>query len=97
MDFDSNCRKSEFLTLVEVIAIAKTKVSSLTGFQPLAVVEANSTEAGNWNLKVEFVEREAIPSTMDLIGLYEVNLDRYGEVIGYSRLSMRKRGEGYDN
>lgn len=96
MDFEVAHQKQKPLTLMEVIAIVKGKVSSLTGFPPLAVVEANPSEEGKWLLKVEFVEREAIPTTMDLIGLYEVCLDAGGEVLSYSRLAMRKRGEAFE-
>jgi hypothetical protein len=83
--------------LETIIQRGKQQVCGLTGYKSLAVIEVQPGEDGNWTLKIEFVEREAIPSTMDLIGLYEVVLNAAGEVLSYSRKNLRKRGENYDN
>lgn len=83
------------LMLEAVLRKAKTSLAELTGFTAAAVVEVSADDEGNWLLKIEMVEREAIPSTLDLIGLYEVGLDRFGNILGYARKKMRKRGEGY--
>ncbi|HEX3043435.1 MAG TPA: gas vesicle protein GvpO [Bacillota bacterium] len=84
------------LPLEAVIQRGKQQITGLTGYNSLAVIEAQPGRDGNWNLKIEFVEREAIPSTMDLIGLYEVVLNADGEVVNFSRKNLRKRGENYD-
>lgn len=83
------------LALEAVLRKAKASLTELTGFAASAVVEAGTGDEDNWVLKVEMVEREAIPSTLDLIGLYEVVLDQRGKILGYARKNMRKRGESY--
>lgn len=40
---------------------------------------------------VETLERRAIPSTMDVLGLYEVNVDHNGNIMGYNRKNLRVR------
>ena len=39
----------------------------------------------------EVVERRGIPNTNDVLGLYELRLDRAGNVIRYARTRMRRR------
>jgi len=60
---------------------------------PLAgVVGLSKTEEG-WVVLLEALERRAIPDTMDILGLYEVRLDNDGNLLGFERKRLRKRGE----
>jgi len=40
---------------------------------------------------IETLERRAVPNTMDVLGLYEVKVDNYGNITGYNRKSLRIR------
>jgi hypothetical protein len=88
-------RKSPNNSLEERIRIGSRNLANLIGLKLLAVVEMNSQESG-WSMKLEFIEREGIPNTMDMIGLYEAVFDQSGQLSGYSRIDMRKRGESYN-
>lgn len=81
------------INLEEIIDKGREKIAKLTGLKPVAVVEVNPVDQDRWSLKVELLEREGIPNTMDLIGLYDVDLDDTGNILSYSRVDLRKRGD----
>jgi hypothetical protein len=82
-------------SLEEMIRIGSCNLADLIGLKLLAVVEINSLENG-WSMKLEFLEREGIPNTMDIIGLYEAAFDQSGQLLNYARIDMRKRGDTYN-
>jgi hypothetical protein len=41
----------------------------------------------------EVLERQAIPATMDILGVYAVRLDNEGNLLSFERKRLRKRGE----
>ena len=58
---------------------------------------ANSTiaiykEENEWVAKVEVLEEEHIPSKFDLIGIYQVHLDKDGNLISWDKEGTRLRG-----
>ncbi len=57
-----------------------------------AVIGLSKKEEG-WVVSLEALERKAIPDTMDVLGLYEVRLDSEGNLLGFERKKLRKRGE----
>jgi hypothetical protein len=64
--------------------VSKTQVDGVTGLF--------KTEEG-WVILLEAIERRAIPDTMDVLGLYEVRVDSEGNLLGFERKKLRKRGE----
>jgi hypothetical protein len=88
-------RNSRQMGLEEMINAGSRKLAELIGLNLLAVVGITRQEEGNWSMKLEFIEREGIPNTMDMIGLYEATFDQYGHLLNYERQDMRKRGEPY--
>jgi len=56
------------------------------------VIGLSKAEEG-WVVSLEALERRAIPDTMDVLGLYEVRLDSEGNLLGFDRKKLRKRGE----
>lgn len=46
-----------------------------------------------WRALVEVVERSAVPDTQDIIGRYEVELDRTGTLTGYGLVERYRRGD----
>lgn len=81
--------------LEEMMIKGSQRLTNLIGLKLLAVIEVGRSEENGWIMKLEYVEREGIPNTMDLIGLYEAGFDQYGHLLNYTRLDMRKRGESY--
>ena len=64
--------------------LSKMPVDGVTGL--------SKTEEG-WVVSLEALERRAIPDTMDVLGMYEVRLDSEGNLLGFDRKKLRKRGE----
>lgn len=89
-------KNSKRISLEDMIVSGSKKIETLIGLKLLAVIEMNPLEEGGWIMKLEFVERQGIPDTMDMIGLYEASFDQHGHLINYSRQDMRKRGESYN-
>ena len=57
-----------------------------------AVIGLTKTD-GEWVVSLEAVERKAIPDTMDVLGLYEIRMDGDGNLVGFERTRLRKRGD----
>jgi hypothetical protein len=77
---------------------AKAAVGILTSLvrkEPLGVTSLEPTDEG-WRVDVEVLEHARVPSTSDLLGLYEVDLDLDGGLIGYRRLRRYSRVEKGD-
>ena len=47
-----------------------------------------------WTVTVDVVETRRVPSTTDLIAIYEMELDGDGELVGYQRQRHYVRGRG---
>ena len=63
---------------------SKMPVNGVTGL--------SRTEKG-WVVSLEALERRAIPDTMDILGVYEVQMDDEGNFLSFERKKLRKRGE----
>ncbi|MEK6571560.1 MAG: gas vesicle protein GvpO, partial [Bacteroidota bacterium] len=46
-----------------------------------------------WHVKIEMVERHALPDSQDLLGVYEVIMDDGGRLVNYERRRVRRRNE----
>jgi hypothetical protein len=67
---------------LRAMAVLNMPVSSITSAVP---------DESGWAVSVELVERRGIPSTNDMLGVYELRLDRGGNVVRYSRTRLRRR------
>ncbi|SCL14322.1 Gas vesicle synthesis protein GvpO [Micromonospora rhizosphaerae] len=69
------------------------QIVGLTGKDPLGITSIEATDDG-WLIGVEVVEDHRIPASTDLLGLYEVELDVAGGLLGYRRTRRYQRGKG---
>ena len=76
----------------EIIKKAQDEFAKLSKL-PVNTVMGLSKAEGEWVVSLEAVERKAIPDTMDVLGLYELRLDSEGNLLGFERKKLRKRGE----
>ena len=76
----------------EVTKKAQEDFARLSKIPVDGVIGLSKTEEG-WVVSLEGLERRAIPDTMDVLGLYEVRLDNEGNLLGFDRKKLRKRGE----
>jgi hypothetical protein len=68
------------------------QVADLTGREPQGVVSLEPAEDG-WVVGVEVLEDRRIPSTADILALYEAEIDEGGDLIAYSRKRRYPRGK----
>ncbi|CAM3113920.1 gas vesicle protein GvpO [Saccharomonospora xinjiangensis] len=76
---------------VEAAELALEAIERLTRRQPLGVTSLSPTDEG-WAAEVEVVEESRVPSTANILGLYEVDLDAVGELVSYRRIRRYARG-----
>jgi hypothetical protein len=76
----------------EIIKKAQEEFARLSKIPVDGVTGLSKSEEG-WIVSLEGLERRAIPDTMDVLGLYEVRLDNDGNLLGFDRKKLRKRGE----
>nr|WP_271210936.1 gas vesicle protein [Rhodococcus wratislaviensis]GLK36562.1 hypothetical protein GCM10017611_34190 [Rhodococcus wratislaviensis] len=77
----------------EIAEIATRDIAQLTGKKPLGATSVMPTDDG-WTVEVEVVEDRRIPSSTDMLAMYEVVLDLDGELLSYRRTRRYVRGVG---
>ena len=66
-------------------------VAELVGRRPDGVTALEPTEDG-WRVAVEVLEDERIPSSADILAIYEAELDMEGNLVAYRRTRRYQRG-----
>ena len=61
--------------------------------RPVEAVTGIEKNGSEWNVTVEVVELERIPNTTDVLGVYEVTVDKNGELTGTRRTRRFYRSE----
>ena len=88
---DRRPSEDKTLTAPKVAAKALEHIGELTTSNPVGVTSVEPDEDG-WLVEVEVVEERRIPSSSDLLALYEMELDTDGALIAYRRTSQYPRG-----
>jgi len=70
------------------LSITKKYISK----QPETIIGVEEGE-GEWKVTVEALERKAVPDTQDLLGRYEIRLNKNGELIGWKQKMIRRRSD----
>jgi hypothetical protein len=76
----------------EIIKKVQDDFTRLSNIPVNGIIGLSKTEEG-WVVSLEALERKAIPDTMDVLGLYQVRLDNEGDLLGFDRKKLRKRGD----
>lgn len=79
------------LTLAEAARLGMRQIADFTGRSPEGVTSVEPAENG-WFVEVEVLEDKHIPSSSDILGLYEVVIDQEGALESYRRLRRYARG-----
>ncbi|WP_328808402.1 gas vesicle protein GvpO [Nonomuraea montanisoli] len=71
-------------------------IAELTSREPegVTLVKPSDGGGGGWTVGVEVVEDRRIPSSGDILALYEAELDPEGGLLSYRRLRRYRRGSG---
>jgi hypothetical protein len=81
------------LTAREAVDLVRETIAEITGGEALRITSAGATDEGGWVVEVETVEDRRIPSSADMLALYEVELDSNGEMLAYRRTRRYMRGQ----
>src|SRR5579859_6370303 len=66
-------------------------LAELVGKKPQGVTSVEPTDEG-WRVGVEILEDERVPSTADILAIYEADLDSGGSLLSYRRTRRYPRG-----
>ena len=72
---------------------ARQELEQITGLEAESVTALTRAEDGGWTVTVELLELSRIPETDDLLGSYEAQLDKDGELLGYRRVRRYARSQ----
>jgi gas vesicle protein GvpO len=75
----------------EVVVQALEQAADLIA-RPIEAVTGVAKNGSEWTVTLEVVEMERIPNTTDVLGTYEVTVDRRGELTGVQRTRRYPRG-----
>jgi hypothetical protein len=81
------------MTATEAAQAALREIAQLTAKRPEGVTEVERTEDG-WTVGIELVEDQRIPSSADILAIYETTIDADGELVSYRRVRRYARGRG---
>lgn len=76
----------------EAVQIASDCMTAILGRQPTLVTGIRPSDEEGWIAEVEVVEDRRIPSSADILALYELEFDADGELLGYDRTHRYMRG-----
>jgi gas vesicle protein GvpO len=71
----------------------KRLIAAVTSREPEGVTSVEPTDGG-WMIEVEVLEDRHIPSSSDVLALYEIELDPEGTLLSYRRVQRYVRGRG---
>lgn len=76
----------------EIAERAVEQVHDLIG-RPVEAVTGIERDGNEWTVTIEVLELERVPATTDVLGKYEVLLDKDGELTGAQRVRRYPRSE----
>ncbi|KUI22925.1 hypothetical protein AU193_09895 [Mycobacterium sp. GA-1285] len=84
------------LSARQAAGVARELIEELSGNEPVAMTSVEATDIDGWVVDFEVVEDRRIPSSADILALYEVELDVDGELLGFRRIRRYLRGQTRD-
>ena len=84
--------KEQKMEIRDIVKIAKAGLVELTGFSSPNAIGINK-EADIWHITVEIIEKPSEAVNLELLGIYDVRIDASGNLLGYEKIRMRKRGD----
>jgi Gas vesicle synthesis protein GvpO len=81
------------LTAAKAAQMGLEQIAEVTGKEADGVASVEPSDDG-WVVGVEVVEDRRIPSSTDILAIYQAELDHSGELLSYRRVTRYKRGQG---
>ncbi|MEV6862957.1 gas vesicle protein GvpO [Streptosporangium subroseum] len=86
-------KRSRDLSAMSAGEVGQRHIAALTGRSSEGVTQVQPAEDG-WVVQVEVVEDRRVPSSGDILALYEAEMDMEGNLLSYRRLRRYRRGRG---
>jgi hypothetical protein len=80
------------MTAREAADISREYITEMTGHEPVTMTSVESTD-DVWVTEFEVIEERRIPSSADILALYEVEVDADGELLAFRRTRRYHRGQ----
>jgi hypothetical protein len=93
----SSNRSSNGLSAKEAVQRVRRDLPGLLGHPVESVLGVERNDDKLWQVTVQVVELSRIPNSTDVLGAYEVVLDKDGELDGYQRRRRYTRGQADDD
>lgn len=71
---------------------AKEVITNIMGKQVIGVIGATE-DKGKWTIAVQALEKEAVPPSQSLTGIYDVVVSEKGNIISYKQTELRRLGD----
>jgi hypothetical protein len=81
------------MTAREAAEVSREHITEMTGYEPVAMTSVESTDDDGWVVEFEVIEERRIPSSADILALYEVEVDPDGELLAFHRTRRYHRGQ----
>lgn len=78
------------MDVAALVQQARQQVTELTGM-PAEAVTGLRRDDGGWTVTVEALELARVPSTMDVVGTYEITLSDEGRLLGLRHVGRHRR------
>jgi Gas vesicle synthesis protein GvpO len=92
-DDDRGPRRAPGLSAARAARAGLRQIAELTGKKPEGVTGVEPAEDG-WLVGVEVVEDRRIPSSADILAIYQADVNSEGELASYRRVRRYSRGRG---
>ena len=92
-DEDRRPGRARGLSAAKAARAGLRQIAELTGKKPEGVTEVEPAQDG-WLVGVEVVEDRRIPSSADILAIYQADVDSEGELASYRRVRRYSRGRG---
>jgi hypothetical protein len=89
---ESTGESTERMPAADLAAAARDSIEALTGYSAESV-SALQWDGESWLVTVDVCELERVPNTSDVMGVYVVQLDEQGGLLGYRRSHRYVRGQ----
>ncbi len=86
-------RSVERLTAARAARLGLQQIAELTGKVAECVAAVEPSDDG-WTVGVEVIEDSRIPSSTDVLAIYQAEVSPHGELVSYRRLRRYRRGQG---
>jgi hypothetical protein len=81
------------LTAREAAEYAREYITEMAGQEPVAMTSVEPTDEDGWVVNFEVIEDRRIPSSSDILALYEVEVDADAELVAFRRMRRYLRSQ----